>query len=166
MDEIYRRRSIRRYSDRPIDRETLDTLVKAGMNAPSARNIRPVRYVTIEDRAILDAIPEFHRYARMLHQATAAIAVCADLSEATHSDYWEQDCAAATQNILLEATSMGIGSCWLGIHPREERVAGLSKLLGLPEHVRPLCVVALGYPAESPRPNDFFDESWIHRNTW
>lgn len=166
MDEIYTRRSIRSYSDKPISRETLDALVKAGMNAPSAGNARSARFITVEDRAVLDAIPELHKYATMLHQAPAAIVVCGDVSTEYHQAYWVQDCAAATQNILLEATSRGIGSCWLGIHPREEREKGLSELLGLPSDVRPLSVVALGYPAEDKEPNDFFEAEWVHRDRW
>ena len=166
MDEIYNRRSIRAYTGKPIDRETLDALVKAGMNAPSAKNIRPVRYVIIQERAVLDAIPKIHRYAKMLNEAPAAIAVCADMSQGSFSDYWVQDCAAATQNILLEATSRGLGSCWLGIHPREEREKGLSELLGLPPEVRPLSVVALGFSGEDKEPNDFFEAEWVHRDRW
>ncbi len=166
MEEIYRRRSIRSYTDKPVDTETLDALVKAGMNAPSAKNIRPVRYVIIQERPVLDAIPTFHRYAKMLHEAPAAIAVCADMSERSFSDYWVQDCAAATQNILLEATARGLGSCWRGTHPRGVRGKGLSALLGLPAEIRPLSVVALGDPAEEKEPNDFFEERWIHRDRW
>ncbi|MGM0366129.1 MAG: nitroreductase family protein [Actinomycetota bacterium] len=166
MKEIFERRSIRKYEDKPVSRQMLEMLLKAAMAAPTAGNQQEWEFVIIDDRDTLNAITAVHPYSHMLKQAPAAIAVCADLNKELHTGYWVQDCAAATQNILLEAQHLGLGTCWLGVHPREERVKGLKKILSLPENVMPLSVIAIGYPAEKKQPSDRFDENKIHVNKW
>ena len=166
MDAIYRRRSIRRFKDVPVDKKTLLSFVKAGMNAPSAGNQRPWRFVVITDRKILDELPNVHPYAAMMKEATAAILVCGDLDLESKKGYWVQDCSAATENILLEIADTGYGGCWLGVYPREERVEGLRRLLNIPENVVPLSLIAVGVPAEQKQAKDEFDESRITYDRW
>ncbi|MDZ7838398.1 MAG: nitroreductase family protein [Actinomycetota bacterium] len=144
----------------------LEKLLRAAMAAPTANNQQDWEFVIIDDRKLLDSVPDFHPYSQMLKQAPAAIAVCADTSQEYHEGYWAQDCSAATQNILLEAQHLGLGACWLGIYPRQERVDGLKKLLQLPENIMPLSLIAIGYPAEEKSPVDRFDKSKIHINKW
>ena len=86
--------------------------------------------------------------AGMIREASLAIAVCGDLALQKHEGYWIQDCSAATQNILLAAHALGLGAVWLGVHPCEDRVESTRKLFSLPENVLPLCLIAVGYPAE------------------
>jgi nitroreductase len=102
----------------------------------------------------------------MLLEAPVAIVVCGNLSREKHVDYWIQDCSAAVQNMLLEATHQGLGSVWLGVYPRQDRVAGVKKLFNLPEPVIPFAVVALGYAKEQPAPVDRFNANYIHWNKW
>jgi len=102
----------------------------------------------------------------MLHEAPVAIVVCGNLSREKHVDYWIQDCSAAVQNMLLEATHQGLGSVWLGVHPRQNRIDGLKKLFKLPEPVIPFAVVALGHTKEQSLPADHFNSDYIHRNEW
>ena len=166
MDAIYRRRSIRRFTNEPVDSEILLSFVKAGMNAPSAGNQRPWRFVIVTDRKILDEIPSVHPYAAMMREATAAILVCGDLELEQRKGYWVQDCAAATENILLEIADSGYGGCWLGVYPREERVEGLRRLLHIPGHVMPMALIAVGVPAEQKPPKNEFDESRITYDRW
>jgi len=166
MAAILTRRSVRSYSSRTVEGDQVTTLLKAAMAAPSAGNQQPWQFVIIDDRSVLDAIPEYHEYSAMLKQAPVAVAICGDLRLETIKGMWVQDCSAATQNLLLAAHATGLGAVWLGIYPHEERVERTKDLLGLPDEVIPLAIVAVGHPAETPPPADRFNESRIHRNTW
>lgn len=166
MEAILSRRSIRRYTDKPVPEEVITELLKAAMSAPSASNEQPWHFVIIDDRHILDEIPTFHPNSHMLKDASLAVAVCGDLNQQMVSGYWVQDCSAATQNILIAANALGLGAVWLGLFPREERAKTAQKLLGLPEHVMPLCFISIGYPAEKKPPSERYDESRVHRNHW
>ena len=166
MEAILSRRSIRRYTDKPVPEEVITELMEAAMSAPSASNQQPWQFVIINDRRILDEIPKIHPYAHMLKEASWAIAVCGDQNLATMGEYWIQDCSAATQNILIAAHARGLGAVWLGVYPREERAKTAQKLLGLPEHVIPLCFISIGYPAEKKPPANRYDASRVHHNRW
>ena len=166
VEVILSRRSIRRYTDESVPEEIITELMEAAMSAPSASNQQPWQFVIINDRRILDEIPKFHPYAHMLKEASWAIAVCGDQNLATMSEYWVQDCSAATQNILIAAHARGLGAVWLGVYPREERAKTAQKLLGLPEHVIPLCFISIGYPAEKKPPANRYDVSRVHHNRW
>jgi len=166
MQAILSRRSIRRYTDQPLPETLITGLLKAAMSAPSAGNQQPWQFVVINERGILDKIAQFHPYARMLLEAPAAILVCGDLKLETSKGYWVQDCSAATQNLLLAAHASGLGAVWLGVYPREERVVALRTLLGLPEHIAPLALVAVGYPAETKPPSNRYDAARVRYNRW
>lgn len=169
FEAILSRRSIRKFQAQPVAQEKIDALVAAAFNAASAFGERSWHVVVMRDRARLDAIPEFHPHAKMLLEAPLGMAVCTDLKRDVHRPgmgYWIQDCAAATQNILLAATAQGLGSCWIGIHPRPERKEALRKLLGLPDHIEPFCVIALGYPNEIGHPPDACGPDRVHYDRW
>lgn len=166
FEAIHGRRSIRRYTGEPVDEESMERVLRAAMAAPSAGNQQPWQFVVLDDRGLIDRIPEFHPYAEMLREAPAAVVVCGDTRGAPHKGYWEQDCSAATQNLLLAAHALGLGAVWLGVHPLADRVEALGELLGLPTDVIPLAVIALGHPAEEKPPADRFDASRVHRNGW
>lgn len=126
-EAIEKRRSIRKYDrDKAIDPAILLRLVKAAMLAPSARNLQPWQYIIITNRDKLDKLPEVHPYASMMKEATAAILVCGDKGREPNDFYLVQNGAAATQNILLEAWSNGLGSVWLGVFGRAERMTVIS----------------------------------------
>lgn len=166
LQVILTRRSVRRYAARPLPEPLLLDLLRAAMHAPSAGNQRPWQFVLLTERRLLDAIPSLLPYADMLPQAPAAILVCGDLRLEQFRGYWVQDCAAATQNLLLAAHAAGLGGVWVGVYPHADRVAGLRQLLGIPEPVVPLALVALGYPAEPAAPVDCFEPARFHRNGW
>jgi nitroreductase len=166
MDAIYKRRSIRRFTPEKVPEEAVMDFIKAGMNAPSAANQQPWRFVIIDDRRLLNEIPSFHQYAQMLKEAPVAILVCGDMDLSKHGGFWIQDCSAAVENMLLEIADRGYGGVWLGVYPRDERVEGMRKLLRLPEKIVPFALIALGRPAEEkPRKNEF-DAERISHNTW
>jgi len=166
MDTIYRRRSIRKYTAEPLQDEVLMAVVKAGMNAPSAGNQQPWHFVIIDQRPLLEKITKIHPYAQMLHQAPAAILVCGDLDLEKHVGYWAQDCSAAVQNMLLEIVDQGLGGVWLGVYPREDRVEGIRKLLGIPENIIPFALIAVGHPDEQKSLKNEFHKERIRRNHW
>ena len=166
MEAILSRRSIRRYTLQSVSEETIRELLKAAMSAPSAGNQQPWQFVVIDDREILDEVPKVHPYSQMLKEAPVAILVCGDRQLETNKGYWVQDCSAATENLLIAAHAKGLGAVWLGIYPREERVADIQKLLGLPEHIVPLALVSIGYPAEAKPPSNRYDAARIHYNRW
>lgn len=164
LDVIFTRRSIRQYTDEPVTEEQVKTLLEAGMNAPSANNRQPWHFIVVDARERLNAIMEIHPYSKMLEQAPLAIVVCADITRSER--YWQQDCAAATENTLLAARALGLGSVWLGVYPKEDRTKGIIRLFDLPEHIRPLCVIAVGHPAEEAGRVDRYESSKVHRNQW
>ena len=162
IEAILTRRSIRRYTSQGVPESAVRQVLEAAMSAPSAGNEQPWHFVVISDRRILDEIPGFHPYAEMLKEASVAILVCGDLRLEKYRDHWVQDCSAATQNILLAAHAMGLGAVWVGLYPSEDRVARIRKLVNLPSHVVPLCLVPIGYPAEQiPRADVTMPQGYI-----
>jgi len=160
---IESRQSIRKFkTDKPVTREQLNRLLEAAMFAPSACNTRPWEFIAITKRETLNAIANIHPYAKMCETATAAIIVVAIPQTGTMPEgYFPQDCAAATQNILLEAVSIGLGACWCGVYPKEERISSIRDLLKIPEPKIPFNVIAIGAPDESPVKRGFFEEAKV-----
>ncbi|MDT8902441.1 nitroreductase family protein [Anaeroselena agilis] len=167
MEAIFTRRSIRRYDDRPVEAGAVDKLLAAAMAAPSAGNEQPWEFIVVTDQATREEITRVHPYSQMLRQAPVAIVVCADTARSRYPvDYWIQDCAAATQNILLAAAAIGLGTCWLGVHPVAERVEGVRRLLAIPDTIVPFAIVAVGHPAEQGGRVDRFDPTRIHHERY
>ena len=159
---IEKRRSIRKFkSAKPVTKEQLKELMHAAMMAPSACNTRPWEFIAITNRKIMDEIINFHPYTKMLKTASAAIVVVALPQTGLPEGFYPQDCGAAVQNILLEAVSLGLGTCWCGIYPKKEMVESLQKLLDIPKAKVPFCVIAVGIPDENPKARGFFEESKI-----
>ncbi len=165
LEAIFTRRSIRKYRADAVSEDQIETLLKAAMFAPSAANRQPWHFIVISDRSLLDAVPQFHEYAAFLRGAPLAILVCAD-ENLQKVGCWEQDCAAATQNILLAAHALGLGTCWIGIQPVAERIAGVRLLFNLPEHVQPFSLIAVGHPADQPTQPDRYKPERVHTNSW
>jgi nitroreductase len=163
---IITRRSIRKYTNRTVNEIQIEQLLQAAMYAPSARNEQPWHFIAVTNRIILDKIMQSHPYAAMLKDAPLAIVVLADESIEKTSGYWAQDCAAATQNILLSAHAMELGSVWLGVYPREERMLAIRQLFNLPNHIHPFSIIAIGYSNEQKAHPERFIESRVHLNNW
>ena len=162
-DIIKKRRSIRKFKpDIKVTKEQIDKLLYAAMLAPSACNSRPWEFVAVTKRDVLDEIANIHPYAQMCRTAAAAIIVVAlPQTDEKPAGYFPQDCGAAVQNILLEAVSQGLGTCWCGIYPRDERIPSFRKLFKIAETKIPFCVIAIGTPDEAPDMRGFFDESKV-----
>lgn len=166
IEGIITRRSIRKYTDKKISDDQINTLLKSGMYAPSANNKQPWHFIVINDRKILSKIADIHPYAKMLTEAQLAILVCGDELLENGSGYWVVDCSAATQNILLAAHGLGLGAVWLGLHPREERKQAIKELFNLPNNIQPLSLLSIGYPNENKELPDRFKPERIHYNKW
>lgn len=165
-DIILTRRSIRKYAKKSIPDKLIKELLEFGTTAPSAGNQQPWQFIIIDDRKILDKLPDFLPNGKMLKYADKAICVCGDLNVERYKGYWMLDCSAATQNILLAAHAKGLGACWLGVYPREERVNNLKELFKTPDNIIPFSVISLGYPDEESGIVDRYEESRVHKNIW
>lgn len=168
LQNIMTRTSIRQFTDRPIAKDTLLSIVKAGMAAPSAVNLQPWNFIIIDEQEALKKLNEVHPHAN-LKTATAAIVVCGMLDKTDNEEiraYWVQDCSAATENILLAAHAYGLGAVWCGVYPNPERIPAVKEVLGIPENVEPLNIITMGYPDENPEPKDKWKEDNIHFQKW
>lgn len=166
LEALLTRRAVREFTAQPVTDEQIHTILSAAMHAPSACNQQPWHFVVVDSREQLNAIAAIHPYAQMLLQAPVAIVICADVSLETCPGNWVTDCAAATENLLLAAHALGLGSVWVGIHPGETRMKDISRLLGLPKFASPLCLAALGYAKEPLLKVDRFRLDRIHYNVW
>lgn len=169
LENIATRVSVRTYLDKSVDDATIEKLLRAGMAAPSAMNKQPWHFVVVTDKQQLVALSDANPNARMLTEAPLAIVVCGDLDRAIEgigSEYWVQDCSAATQNILLAANAMGLGAVWTGSYPIKERCDAISQILQLPKNVLPLNIIVIGYPASENFPKDKWDPKKISYNTY
>jgi nitroreductase len=166
LKAIHTRRSIRKYLDRPVPEELIQKLLAAAMQAPSARNQQPWHFVVIDDRKTLAAITNFMPNAAMAADAPLAILVCADLALEKSEGYWVVDCAAAVENMLLAAHDAGLGAVWCGVYPREPRMQGLRRLMGLPENIMAHSLVVVGFPGEHVSPEDRYRSERVRRNRW
>lgn len=163
LDNIFNRKSVRSYTQQPVSMESLLTLVRAGMAAPTGMNRQPWEFFIIQDKELMASLSEKLPYARMLKEAQAAIVVIGN-PETSH--YWYLDCSAAAQNILLAAESLGLGAVWTAGYPSKERMELISKAVGIPEPYLPLCLIPVGYPKGEHLPKDKWIESKVHINTW
>lgn len=166
MDAMLNRRSIRKYTNKPVSDDDIRKLLEAGMSAPSAGNEQPWHFVVIRDKNIMEEIMKVHPYSKMLKEASAAIIVCGDIDAQKYKGFWIEDCSAATENILIEAVELGLGAVWCGIYPHEDRADGIKKILNLPSNVIPLSLIPVGYPAETKGPANRFDQARIHHERW
>ncbi|KYK32033.1 MAG: NADH dehydrogenase [Thermoplasmatales archaeon SG8-52-3] len=166
IEAILTRRSVRTYKNKKISDEIINDLINVGFSAPSAGNQQPWHFIILDDSKIINKITDFHPYSKMLPGAQIAIIVCGDLEIETNKGFWVQDCSAATENILIAARAKGLGSCWLGLFPREDRVLGIRKLLKIPENVIPLSLISLGYPAVKQDKVNRYNSARIHKNKW
>jgi nitroreductase len=169
LEIIHQRKSVRNFTDQKVSKNQLETLVKAGMAAPTAVNKQPWVFIAIDNRTSFDQLGDALPYAKMAKKASAAIIVCGDLSKALEGweqEFWIQDCSAATQNILLAAESMGLGAVWTAAYPAKDRMKSVIDILNLPKHIIPLNVIPIGYPEGVQQPKDKWKPENLHWNKW
>lgn len=165
INSIMTRSSVRTYTDQKVSSEAIDTILKAGMSAPTAGNRQPWEFYVVRDTSIIRQMPKVTKFADpMAQEASVAIVVCGVPSESFPIEprYWVQDCSAATENILLATHALGLGAVWSGVYPGEDRVAVLRELLNVPEKLVPFNIIFLGYPDTEATIKDKWKPEKIH----
>jgi nitroreductase len=167
IENILSRYSVRQFTGEAVKKEDLETIVRAGMAAPSAVNIQPWTFLVVTDRSILDALCSALPYAKMLDKAGAAIIVCGipDKDETISKDNWMIDCAAASQNILLAAHSLGYGAVWTAAYKDPGRIGSVRSICNIPANIIPLNVIPIGIAAaKAGSAKDKFRAENVHWN--
>ena len=165
---IHQRKSVRNFTNKEVSKEQLETVVRAGMAAPTAINAQPWQFLVVTDKEIKAKYAEGNRQAEMINKSSALIVVCGDMTIGNERSraYWDQDCSAATENILLAVESLGLGAVWTGVYPIEDRIKTVKERFGLPENVTPLCVILVGYPEGTDQPKDKWKPERLHWNKY
>lgn len=166
LEVIHSRRSIRKFKKTPVAKELVDEIIGAAMMAPSAGNERPWHFVVICKSKILRDLAHDRIYASVLTKAPMAILVCADINMDRRSGFLAQDCAAATQNLLLATHALQLGGVWIALYPHENRIFAVREVVELPENIVPFSIIPIGYPAEKKPRQNRFDPDRIHFDKW
>lgn len=168
LKNIFARRSIREYRDEEVSDETIRDLLEAAMAAPSAVAKDPWHFIVVREKQMLSDIADGLPNGQMLRHAGVGIVVCGDISAAhdNQESYMIQDCSAAIQNLLLATDMLGLGACWLGVHPREERIAHIQSLFGLEDRIIPIAVISIGWPDATTTPRTRYKDEAVHHEKW
>ncbi len=163
MDAIFNRRSIRKYKEQAVEKEKVERLLRAAMQAPSAANQQPWEFIVVQDKDNLKKLSLMSPYSKLIANAPLAFIMLASEERMKFSDNWQQDMGAATENILIEAVDLELGAVWLGVAPAEDRMNYIKEMFGLKETIKPYCVIAIGYPnGEENKFVDRYDETRVH----
>ena len=167
LEVIKTRVSVRHFTGDKLSGEQIESILRAGMSAPTAVNKQPWAFVVVDDASVLSQLSEAIHSSRIENGASHAIVVCGDMQKALEGEaqgYWVEDTSAATENMLLAAHAMGLGGLWVGVYPISERVRQVSEIINAPEHIIPMGIVVLGYPDEQPEVKDKWKTENIHYN--
>lgn len=162
MSLIFKRQSIRKFTDRKVPQELIENLLKAGMQAPSAGNQQAWEFIVVSNPEDKQAISEMHQFAKPAKNASHLIVTLGNLNNARFHRMIDQDLGACNENILLQATHEGLGAVWLGFHPLEERTLKLKEYLDIPDNCIPFSVICVGYPAIESNVKLRYDVSKVH----
>lgn len=170
LKPIFKRRSVRSYiENKCIPENLINDILEAAMAAPSACNKKPYEFIVIDDTVTLQWVSECLPFGKFLAKAPLGIVVCGDINNANAGElsYLLQDCSAAIENILIAVSELGLGACWLGVHPRNDRIESIKKIIGFPDNIIPVSVISVGFPDHaSPGERTQFCKNKIHRNRW
>lgn len=164
MKTILNRRSVRQFKDQKVESNKIETLLRAAMQAPSAMNQQSWEFLVVTDKKSLFRLSKMSPYSSMLENAPLAILVLSNVNGMRAKNLWQQDLSAATENILLQAVDLGLGSVWLGVGTIKEREEYIRKMFNLPENITPFNVIAIGYPLNDTANTfvDKYDVSKVH----
>jgi len=166
LDNILSRKSVRSYTEQDVTPEQVETILKAAMAAPSGMNLQPWRFVVVREQETKDKLSG--GFNKMISKAPVVIVVCGYTPGRFDGENrnWTADCAAATENLLLAVEALGLGAVWTACYPYEERLSTTIEALGLPEEVKPYCIVPIGHPAGDTQPKDKWKPENIHYEKW
>ena len=155
MEEIFNRRSVRKFQDRPLEDEKIDKLLHAAMQAPSAGNQQPWEFIVVTDKEVLSQLSLMTPYSKPAGSSAVTFILLANCKDLRHPTFWQQDMSAAMENILLEAVHLELGAVWMGVATNESAEKYLNEMYHFPEYIKPFALVSAGYPDN--QKNDFVD---------
>lgn len=166
LDNIHARKSVRSYTDEPVTPEQVETLLRAAMAAPSGKNVQPWRFVVVTRPETKQKLAV--GFNKMIATAPVAIVICGLTANPSGiaNNNWTADCAAATENLLLAAESLGLGAVWTACYPYDDRMLPAIEALGLPDNIKPYCIVPVGHPAGDNKPKNKWNPGHIHYEKW
>lgn len=162
-DVLLKRRSVRKFTEEPVSDEMIEELLHAAMSGPSACNKKPWEFYVVTSEDKLEELKGASKFTKF--SSKLAIVVCGNLSRALPlhmANYWIQDCSAATENILLRVTDLGLGAVWCGIHPQKSAEERVRKMLDIPKTQIPLNVIFIGHPDQEQEARDQYEEERVH----
>jgi len=164
MNSIFTRRSVRNFLEKEVEDKKIEKILRAAMQAPSAVNQQPWEFLVVKGKENLLRLSKYSPYATSLKNANVGIIVFGNKERMMFPDYWQQDLGAATQNILLEATELGLGSVWYGTASDDGKMKYIQDLYKLGDNLLPYSVIGIGYPKSADAISfvDRFDETRIH----
>ncbi len=163
MNAIFNRVSIRKYQEKTVEQEKIIMMLKAAMAAPSACNQQPWEYYVVTNKAKIEELAMTSPYASFSSKAPLVFVACYRKMEGLIApSYVEIDMSASVENLLLEASELGLGAVWMGVAPDKERMAAVSKAIDLPENLRAFALISCGYPAEERVQQNRYDEKRVH----
>lgn len=167
MKEIFNRRSIRKFAQKPVEKEKIDLLLKAAMQAPSAHNQQPWEFIVVQEKDTLNQLSLVTPYSQPAAGSAVTLVLLANSNSIRIESAWQQDMGAAAENVLLEATHLALGAVWIGIATSDAAVENVKNLFALPDHIRPFSLIAIGYPESTQ--NRFIDryiDTKVHYEKW
>ena len=162
MNEIFHRVSIRKFENKPVEKEKILQILRAGMQAPSAGNQQPWEFYVVTSGEKIEALSKVHQYAGCAAGAPVLIVPVYRKEGLWVPEYAQIDMAIAQENMWLETDALGLGGVWLGIAPQRDRMDKVAEILDLPDSLEAFSIFAVGYPAESQAQKDRFDKERIH----
>jgi len=167
MEEIFIRRSIRKFKAQEVEPEKIDKLLRAAMQAPSAANQQPWEFIVVQDKEKLAQLAETSPYAKLAANSAVTFVLLANDKDLIVPAGWKQDMGVAAQNMLLEAVHLGLGGVWLGVATSDAVAENVSRLFEFPDHIRPFALISIGYP--DGQKNEFIDRykaDRVHYENW
>ncbi|WP_124064865.1 nitroreductase family protein [Clostridium sp. E02] len=167
MKEIFNRRSIRKFTDQPVESEKIDKLLRAAMQAPSAMNRQPWEFIVVKKKDTLTKLSECSPYAKPVLTSSVTFALLCNENEMKIPNGWEEDLSAAAQNMLLEAVHLDLGAVWLGVATSKDVTENVRTLFELPDHIKPFALISVGYPDDQKNEyKDRYKEDRVHYEKW
>lgn len=167
MKEIFNRRSIRQFKDKPVEKEKINRLLRAAMQAPSSLNQQPWEFIVVENKTALQNLSMTMPDAKPVSHASLAFMLVANSKNFRYEPDWELDMSAAAQNILLEAVHLELGAVWMSISSVDSAIDFVRKMYELPANIKPFALIAIGYPDKiNNHPIDRYDSKKVHYDKW
>ena len=162
MNEIFIRRSIREFVEKPVEKDKIENILKAGMQAPSAKNQQAWEFIVVTSKELKNKVSMMSPFSKLASKAAVLIILLGNKDKMIVSDKWQQDLGACTQNMLLQIVKEGLGGVWLGVYPTEDRVSYLRDIFKIPDNVEPFGIVSFGYSEKQNIFVDRYEKSRVH----